>query len=68
MTCCANDIQKAGWICKGSQTPSASAFIHLTARCEKASDPDGRTTLLLHEMSAEKAPAPKEKYVSFMNI
>ncbi len=68
MTCCANDIQKAGWICKGKQSPSASAFIRLTAKCEKATDPDGRTTLILHETSAEPAQAPKDKYVSFMNI
>ena len=68
MTCCANDIQKAGWICKGSQTPSASAFIKLTARCEKATDPDGQTALILREMKAESAPAPKDKYGSFMNI
>ncbi len=68
MTCCANDIQKAGWICKGTQTPSASAFIRLTARCEKATDPDGNTALILREMKAESAPAPKDKYVSFINI
>lgn len=68
MTCCANDIQKAGWICKGSQTPSASAYIRLTARCEKATDPDGQTALILREISAESAPAPKDKYVTFMNI
>ena len=68
MTCCANDIQKAGWICRGSQTPSASAFIRLTARCEKATDPDGRIALILHEQKAERAAPPKEQYVSFMNI
>ena len=68
MTCCANDIQKAGWICKGSQTPNARAYIRLTARCEKTTDPDGRSILVLHEEKAERAAAPKEQYVSFMNI
>ena len=68
MTCCANDIQKAGWICKGQTKPSASGFIRLTALCEKATDPDGRSALLLHETSAERAQAPKDKYVSFTNI
>ena len=68
MTCCANDIQKCGWICKGSFRPSPAAFIRLTARCEKATDPEGRTVLMLHEISAEKTSAPKEQYVTFGTI
>ncbi|MBQ8080580.1 MAG: GTPase [Clostridia bacterium] len=68
MTCCANDIQKAGWICKGTERPNPNTFIKLKARCHKTTDPDGRDLLTLEEVSAEKAAAPKEKFVSFTNI
>lgn len=69
MTCCSNDIAKVGWVCQGLQKPSAKAFIRLTASCEKVVSSAGdQTALMLHELSVEKAPAPKEQYITFGNV
>ena len=68
MTCCANDIQKTGWVCKGPCKPSDTGYVSLTARCEHATDPEGRSVLMLHEISADKTAAPREKYVTFGTI
>ena len=64
MTCCANDIQKIGWVTKGSLTPSGKSFYYLTARCQKVESPEGEV-LLLGEMKTEKAQEPKEKVITF---
>ena len=68
MTCCSNDIQKVGWVCQGKTRPNARTFIRLTAKCQKVVSDDGaQTALMMHEISTEPAPAPKEKYISFTN-
>jgi hypothetical protein len=68
MTCCANDIAKCGWVCKGSQAPSDRGFIRLKAKCQVMHAPDGQPAIMLHEIEASKAPAPKDKYVTFGTV
>ncbi len=68
MTCCANDIAKCGWVCKGSQAPSDRGFIRLKAKCQVMHTPDGQPAIMLHEIEASKAPAPKDKYVTFGTV
>ena len=65
MTCCANDIQPMGWVAQGTLKPSPRHFFRLTARCEKRTGGDGRTVLMLHELKAEPAARPREKYITF---
>ena len=65
MTCCANDIQPMGWVTQGNLKPSPRHFFRLTATCEKMTGGDGRTALMLHEIQAEPAARPREKYISF---
>ena len=68
MTCCANDIAKCGWVCRGDTKPSDRDFITLTARCQLVTSPEGQEALMLHQITAEKARAPKEKYVTFGTV
>ena len=68
MTCCANDIQKCGFVCKGKTTPDTRAYLSVVASCECVQSPDGQRALLLHEVKAEKTRPPKEKYVSFGTV
>ncbi len=68
MTCCANDIAKCGWACKGKEIPSEKGFIRLTAKCQVVKSRDGQPAVMLHELAAEKAKAPKDKYVTFGNL
>lgn len=68
MTCCAADMQAIGWVCKGDRTPDNKTFFTLTARGKKVISPDGRTALMLYEESTERAKAPREEYVSFVNV
>ncbi len=68
MTCCANDIAKCGWVTKGAARPDEKGFITLTAVCQCVQSPEGQEALLLHEKTAERARAPKEKYVTFGNV
>jgi len=68
MTCCAEDIQACGWVCKGERTPDGKTYFTLTARCRKVTSPDGRTALMLNEEQTERAKTPREAYVSFVNI
>ncbi len=65
MTCCANDIQPMGWVTQGSLKFVPRHFFRLTAKCQKMTGADGRTVLMLHEISVEPAARPKEKYISF---
>ncbi len=68
MTCCANDIAKCGWICRGSQKPSENSFFRLKARAKVVTAPDGQDAIMLNEIEAARAPAPKEKYVTFGTV
>jgi len=68
MTCCSNDIAACGWVCKGTRRPDGKTFFTLTARGELMHAPDGQTALMLHELRTEGARAPKEEYVSFVNL
>ena len=68
MTCCAEDMQACGWVCKGDRTPDNKTFFTLTARGKKVVSPDGREALMLYEESTERAKTPREEYVSFANI
>ena len=68
MTCCSNDIQPCGWVCKGERKPDGKTFFTLTARCEVVTSPEGQTALLLHEIKTERAKTPHEEYVSFVNL
>ena len=47
---------------------AASLSSKQSGRVAVLTDPDGQTALILREISAESAPAPKDKYVTFMNI
>ncbi len=68
MTCCANDIQKCGWVCRGKAQPDPRGFVRVTAKAQLMTSPEGQEALLLHELSVEKARAPKEKYVTFGTV
>ena len=68
MTCCANDIAKCGWVCRGTAKPSQDGFMRLTAKAQMVNAPDGQPALMLHELKTEKASAPKEKYVTFGTV
>ena len=68
MTCCANDIQRCGWVCQGLTQPDEKSWLSVTASCEVVTSPEGQQALLLHEMKAEKTRAPKEKYVTFGTV
>ncbi len=68
MTCCANDIAKCGWVCKGDAPADEKSFVTLTARCQVVTSPEGQEAILLQQLSAEKARPPKEKYVTFGNV
>ena len=68
MTCCSNDIAPCGWVCKGERTPDNKTFFTLTARCKMVQGPDGQTALMLNELKCERAKAPREQYVSFVNL
>jgi len=68
MTCCAEDIQACGWVCKGERTPDNKTYFTLTARGKRVVSPDGRAALMLYEEKTEKAKVPREEFVSFVNI
>ena len=54
-----------GWVTQGSLKFVPRHFFRLTAKCQKMTGADGRTVLMLHEISVEPAARPKEKYISF---
>ncbi|MBR4457430.1 MAG: GTPase [Clostridia bacterium] len=68
MTCCANDVQPCGWVCRGSARPDPKGFIRLTAKCQVVTAPDGQPGIMLIEQSTERASAPKDKYVTFGTV
>ena len=68
MTCCANDIAPCGWVCKGERTPDNKTYFSLTARCKMVQGPDGQTALMLNELKCERAKAPRENLVNFVNL
>ena len=68
MTCCANDIAPCGWVCKGERTPDNKTYFTLTARCKEVQGPDGQTALMLNELKCERAKAPRETLVNFVNL
>ncbi len=68
MTCCSNDMSVCGWVCKGDRSPDDRTYFTLTARAEKVTSPEGQAALLLHELKTERAKAPHEKFVSFVNL
>ena len=68
MTCCSNDIAPCGWVCKGDRTPDNKTYFTLTARCQQVQGPDGQLAMMLHELQTEKAKAPHEELVSFVNL
>ena len=68
MTCCANDIAPCGWVCKGERSPDNKTYFTLTARCKMVQGPDGQTALMLNELKCERAKAPRENLVSFVNL
>ena len=65
MTCCANDIQPIGWVAQGKLKPNTRHYYRLTAKCDKVKGGDNRPMLMLHEVQAEPAARPKEKYLTF---
>ncbi len=68
MTCCSNDIQPCGWVCKGERKPDGKTYFTLTARGELVHSPEGQTALLLHELQTERAKTPHEELVTFVNL
>ena len=68
MTCCANDVAPCGWVCKGDRTPDNKTYFTLTARCKMVQGPDGQTALMLNELKCERAKAPREAMVNFVNL
>lgn len=64
MTCCADDVAPIGWITQGIQKPGGKGYIRLTASCKRVVS-GGESMLMLTEVRAEPAPAPKEKYLNF---
>ena len=68
MTCCSNDIAPCGWVCKGARTPDNKTYFTLTASCRRVEGPEGETALMLEEISAERAKAPHEELVNFVNL
>ncbi len=68
MTCCSNDIAPCGWVCQGSRTPDNKTYFTLTALCKQVKGPEGEVALMLNELSAERAKAPREELVSFVNL
>ena len=64
MTCCADDIAPIGWITQGLLKPGVKGFFRLTASCKRVTS-GGESMLMLTEVRAEPAPAPKEEYLSF---
>jgi uncharacterized membrane protein YcgQ (UPF0703/DUF1980 family) len=68
MTCCSNDIAPCGWVCKGEWTPDNKTYFSLTARCKMVQGPDGQTALMLNELKCERAKAPRETLVNFVNL
>lgn len=66
MTCCSNDMQRVGWVSCGPHTPNAREYMTITAVGHKVANGDGsQVMLVLEEISMEKAPAPKEPYMTF---
>ena len=68
MTCCANDIAPCGWVCKGARTPDSKTYFTLTAKCKTVNGPDGQRAMMLEEIKCERAKAPRETLVSFVNL
>lgn len=68
MTCCANDVQPCGWVCRGGAATDPKSFIRLTARCVAVQSPDGQPGMMLQELGVEKAAPTKEKYVTFGTV
>jgi len=68
MTCCSNDIAPCGWVCQGTRTPDNKTYFTLTAQCKQVQGPDGETALMLIEQQTERAKAPREELVSFINL
>lgn len=64
MTCCANDIAQIGWVCQYRRLYGNGVFARLTAKCQKVNRGD-QAIVMFHEVASEKAPAPKEKFVTF---
>lgn len=64
MTCCADDIARIGWVCKGGARQDKKGYIRLTAHCGVMTRGED-AVLALHEMRIEPAEAPKEELVSF---
>ena len=68
MTCCAEDIQACGWVCRGERTPDGRTYFTLTAKGKRVVSPDGRAALMLQEEKTEPAKAPREEYVTFVSV
>ena len=64
MTCCANDIAEIGWVCQHKKLYGTGVYVSLTAKCQKMQSGD-QTIIMFHEVDSEKAPKPKEEYVTF---
>ena len=64
MTCCADDIQPLGWVCRYKKMYGASVFVRLTAKC-KVEAAGGQPMMLFEEVDSEKGMKPKENYMIF---
>ena len=64
MTCCANDIAEIGWVCQHKKLYGTGVYVSLTAKCQKMQSGD-QTIIMFHEVDSEKAPKPKEEFVTF---
>ncbi len=66
MTCCSNDMQECGWVCRGTITPDESFYL-MTAKCQMVTQ-GGQKSLLLTEEEATSCPPTRSPYFSFQSV
>ncbi len=64
MTCCANDIQKVGWVTQGVQKTDPKKYIELTA-IGSVVESNGQKVLMLKELRTKPADKPRSEYATF---
>ena len=64
MTCCANDIAQIGWVCQYKRLYANGVYVSLTDKCQKMQSGD-QMIIMFHEVDSEKAPKPKDEYITF---
>lgn len=64
MTCCADDVAPAGWLCRRKKAYGTNVFVSLTARCQMMGE--GREAeLVLEEVESECGETPREEFMIF---